>query len=41
MKFDIYIYFILLFGVYNIYYIELKFGFRYNITKSHQKDIKC
>ena len=33
-KFDIYINFIILFGLYNKYYIELNFGFRYNITKS-------
>ena len=41
LKFEIYINFIILFGLYNIYCIELKCGFRYNITKSHQKYIKC
>ena len=41
MKFDIYINFIILFELYNIYFIELKRDFRYNITKSHQKYIKC
>ena len=27
--------------LYNIYCIELKYGFRYNITKSYLKYIKC
>ena len=36
LKFDIYIVFIILFGVYKLCFIELKCGFRYSFTKSHQ-----
>ena len=36
MKFGTYISFIMLFSVYEICLIEFKYGFRYNIIKSHQ-----
>ena len=36
LKCDFHIDFIVLFGVYKIYFIEFEYSYRYNFTKYHQ-----